>query len=66
MHIANCSVDIDTYLSLKIQKKNDIQDMCETISHAVNAACSFKYKLCFVLKWTSGTKSIHVYERNVK
>ena len=37
--------------------------MCKTISHAVYAS-SFKYKLCFVLKWTKGTKSI--YERDIK
>ena len=57
MHIAKCSVVTDTYLS-KEKNKPDIQDMCKTISHAVYA-CSYKYKLCFVLKWTKGTKSIY-------
>ena len=63
--IANCNMVNDTYLSQKKKKKkkHDMQDMCKTISHAVNA-CSFKYKLCFVLIWISGKESI--YERDVK
>ena len=63
IYIAKCNIVIDTYLSKEKNNKRDLQDMCKTIRHAVYA-CSFKYKLRFVLKWTKGTKSI--YERDVK
>ena len=60
-----CDIIIDIYLSKKKKLAWYIyKDMCKTIRHAVNACSFLKCKLCFVLKWTLGTKSI--YERDVK